>query len=211
MNGEDAGGRLVELGAALAPDGESFAWATIPARPELSDYLARFGVELAEGQIAEVNLAAAPLHRALARLVSRGRLVAFDYGHRAPVLYHPHARPSGTLAVHSGGRRGGDPLARPGEVDLTAHVNWDDLERAGEAEGFETQRRMRQTEFLVAAGLFEDAGARLVEDARGRFVPNGKDRRGEALRLVDPEGIGDAISVLLQSKGMDPLLLPSRV
>jgi SAM-dependent MidA family methyltransferase len=197
-----AGGRLVELGVDLAPGGASFGWAALPAKPELSDYLARFGVELAEGQIAEINLEAAPLHRSLARLVARGRMVAFDYGHRAPILYHSHARRSGTLAVHSGGRRGGDPLERPGEVDLTAHVNWDDLERAGESEGFVTERRMRQSEFLVAAGLFEDAGGRLVEDAG--------ERRIEALRLVDPEGIGDALSVLLQSKGMEPVRFSSR-
>jgi SAM-dependent MidA family methyltransferase len=196
-----SGGKLVELGVSLAP-GDALSWATLPAAPELSDYLAGFGVELAEGQIAEISLAAAPLHRALARRVSRGRLVAFDYGHRAPILYHRHARPSGTLAVHSGGRRGGDPLARPGEVDLTAHVNWDDLERAGEAEGFVTQRRMRQTEFLVATGLFEDA-VRLAGDTGAR--------RREALRLVDPEGIGDDLSVLVQSKGMEPLRLSPRV
>jgi SAM-dependent MidA family methyltransferase len=195
-------GKLVELGVALAPDDAAFAWAKLPAHSGLSDYLESFGVELTEGQIAEINLAALPLHRALARLVSRGRLVAFDYGHRAPILYHRHARPSGTLAVHSGGRRGGDPLARPGEVDLTAHVNWDDLERAGEAEGFVTQRRMRQTEFLVAAGLFEDA-VRLAGDT-------GAGRR-EALRLVDPEGIGDDLSVLVQSKGVEPLRLSPRV
>jgi SAM-dependent MidA family methyltransferase len=190
-----SGGALVELGVSLAPDGASFAWATLPAKPELTDYLARFGIELAEGQIGEINLEAAPLHRSLARLVARGRMVAFDYGHRAPILYHSHARRSGTLAVHSGGRRGGNPLDRPGEVDLTAHVNWDDLERAGESAGFVTERRMRQSEFLVAAGLFEDAGARRVE----------------ALRLVDPEGIGDALSVLLQSKGMPSLCFPSQL
>jgi len=198
-----SGGKLVELGVSLAPDGTSFEWATLPAEAELSDYLARFGVELAEGQIGEINLAAAPLHRSLARLVGRGRMVAFDYGHRAPILYHSHARRSGTLAVHSGGRRGANPLERPGEVDLTAHVNWNDLERAGEAEGFATERRMRQSEFLIAAGLFEDAGGRLVEDAGGR--------RMEALRLVDPEGIGDALSVLLQSKGMPSLCFPSQL
>jgi SAM-dependent MidA family methyltransferase len=182
-------GRLTELAVSLAPGGDSFAWVEQPAKPELCAYLARFGVELTEGQTAEINLEAAPLHRQLARLLARGRIVTFDYGHRAPILYHSHARHSGTLAVHSGGRRGGDPLERPGEVDLTAHVNWDDLERAGKSEGFVTERRMRQSEFLVAAGLFEDAGG----------------RRLEALRLVDPEGIGDALSVLLQSKGMPGL------
>ncbi|MGH9443593.1 MAG: SAM-dependent methyltransferase [Thermoanaerobaculia bacterium] len=163
-----------------------FAWTSRPAPPELSAYLARFGVELAEGQIAEINLEAGPLHRALCGSIRAGRIVSFDYGHPAPVLYHPHARTFGTLAVHSRGRRGGDPLERPGLVDLTAHVNWDDLRAAGEAEGFESAKIRRLAFFLSEAGLFEDA-------SRDRIA---------ALRLLDPEGLGDALSVLTQSKGV---------
>jgi len=185
------------------------SWTSRPAPRPLADYLARFGVTLAPGQVAEINLEAAPLHRSLARLVARGRLMSFDYGHRAPVLYHPHARRSGTLAVHARGRRGGDPLERPGEVDLTAHVNWDDLDRAGEAEGFVTERRMRQSEFLLAAGLFSDAGDRPVEGAPERRVGESRNRLLDAHRLFDPEGIGDALSVLLQSKGMPAVSFPS--
>ena len=166
--------------------GLRLAWTSWAAPPELSDYLARFGVELAEGQIAEINLEARPLHRAFCRSIRKGRVVAFDYGHRAPTLYHPHARPRGTLAVHSRGRRGGDPLERPGLVDLTAHVNWDDLIAAGEAEGFASEDIRRLSRFLIESGLFEDA-------ARDKL---------SALRLLDPEGLGDALSVLVQSKGV---------
>jgi len=186
-----SGSRLFEL--RVTKEAGGFGWSPAPAPAALGEYLARFAIELADGQAAEINLAAAPLHRSLARLVSRGRLVAFDYGHRARVLYHPEARPRGTLAVHARGRRGGNPLERPGEVDLTAHVNWDDLARAGEEEGFATHARMRQAEFLMKAGLFEDAGA-------------ARNRRLEAFRLFDPEGIGDDLSVLVQSKGMAPLV-----
>ena len=209
-------GRLFELGVTRSGNGP-FEWTAVPAPPALSEYLARFGVELAEAQVAEINLGAAPLHRALARRLSRGRLVAFDYGHRAPVLYHSAARPRGTLAVHAGGRRGGDPLERPGEVDLTAHVNWDDLARAGEAEGFTTDARMRQSEFLMRAGLFEDAGGRRAEDggdgrageARDRPLEAPDERLVAAMRLFDPEGLGDDLSVLLQSKGIGPPRFPS--
>jgi SAM-dependent MidA family methyltransferase len=175
---------LLELGVTLS--GTGFAWTAWPAPAELSEYLAKFGVALAEGQLAEINLAAAPLHRALCRSLRAGRIVSFDYGHRAEILYHPHARPLGTLAVHSGGRRGGDPLENPGLVDLTAHVNWDDLRAAGEAEGFRSERVCRLSEFLAGAGLFEDA-------ARDKI---------SALRLFDPEGIGDVLSVLIQSIGV---------
>jgi SAM-dependent MidA family methyltransferase len=193
-----SGGRLFEL--CVTNEASGFGWSPAPAPAALGEYLARFAIELADEQAAEVNLAAAPLHRSLARLLSCGRLVAFDYGHRARVLYHPAARPRGTLAVHARGRRGGNPLDRPGEVDLTAHVNWDDLARAGEEEGFATDVRMRQSEFLMKAGLFEDVG-----EAPGA-TGEAPDRRLEALRLFNPEGIGDDLSVLVQSKGMAPLV-----
>jgi SAM-dependent MidA family methyltransferase len=79
-------------------------------------------------------------------------------------------------------------------------VNWDDLARAGEEEGFATDVRMRQSEFLMKAGLFEDVG-----EAPG-VTGEAPDRRLEALRLFNPEGIGDDLSVLVQSKGMAPLV-----
>jgi hypothetical protein len=60
---------------------------------------------------------------------------------------------------------------------------------------------MRQSGFLLTRRAVEDAGGRLVEDAGTR--------RTEALRLFDPEGIGDALSVLLQSKGMPSLFFSS--
>jgi SAM-dependent MidA family methyltransferase len=185
--GDRAGLRELLVGE----EGGRPAWTSRPAPRELAEYLESFGVRLEPGQAAEINLEAAPLHRSLCRLLRRGRVLAFDYGHRAAVLYHPHARPSGTLAVHSRGVRGGDPLERPGEVDLTAHVNWDDLARAGEAEGFRTESVLRQSRFLLEAGLFEDA----------------RERKLEALRLFDPEGLGEAISVLVQSKDL-PRLRP---
>ena len=160
-----------------------FAWTSWPAPPELCDYLSRFNVVLAEGQIAEINLAAGPLHRALCRKIARGKIVSFDYGHRPSVLYHSHARAHGTLAVHSRGRRGGDPLESPGLVDLTAHVNWDDLIAAGEGEGFASEPIRRLSLFLAESGLFEDAERDPIA----------------AARLLDPEGLGDALSVLVQS------------
>jgi SAM-dependent MidA family methyltransferase len=167
-------------------DSQGFTWVRAPAPGEYREYLARFGVTLEPGQAAEISPDAAPLHRRLARALARGFLVAFDYGHRAPVLYHPLARRNGTIAVHSGGRRRLDPLWRPGEVDLTAHVNWDDLIRAGEEEGLVTRAITRQGRYLVEAGLFD-----FVTSDAGKW---------RAYRIVDPEGMGDELSVLVQER-----------
>lgn len=169
-------------------DGDRFLWVRAPAPEAFREHLESFGVTLAPGQVGEIAFEAAPLHRRLARALSRGSIVTFDYGHRASVLYHPVARRNGTLAVHFAGFRRGDPLAYPGEVDLTAHVNWDELVRAGEEEGLTTREISRQGRYLIEAGLFD-------------FV-SGEAERWRAYRLVDPEGMGDELSVLIQSRGM---------
>jgi len=179
---------LLEL--RVAADGDRFVWATAPAPDSLREHLAGFGVVLEPGQKAEIAPDAAVVHRLLARALARGSLVAFDYGHPARILYHPFARPEGTLAVHRGGRRGGDPLESPGERDLTAHVNWDLLLSTGEAEGLRAERLMRQGLFLTEIGILDFAGT----DAE----------KWRIFRLIDPEGMGEELSVLVQRKGVAP-------
>jgi SAM-dependent MidA family methyltransferase len=166
----------------------SFVWTEAPAGEPLRRHLEAQGIVLAPGQKGEIALSAAPLHRRLARTLARGWLVAFDYGHPSRILYHPFARRDGTLAVHEGGRRGGDPLEEPGTHDITAHVNWDALIAAGEAEGLHTDRLARQGLFLSEAGIFDFARS----DAE----------KWRIFRLVDPGGMGEEISVLVQSKAV---------
>lgn len=164
-----------------------FVWVASPAAASFREHLGRFGITLEPGQKGEIAPDAGPLHRRLARSLERGSVVTFDYGHPARILYHPFARREGTLAVHRGGRRGGNPLERPGEQDLTAHVNWDALLAAGEAEGLRAERLTRQGMFLSEIGILD-------------FVRS-EAEKWRVFRLVDPEGMGEDISVLVQRKG----------
>ncbi|HYX21584.1 MAG TPA: SAM-dependent methyltransferase, partial [Thermoanaerobaculia bacterium] len=164
-----------------------FVWTAVPAAVEWREHLARLGISLAPGQKGEIAPDAAPLHRRLAGALERGSIVTFDYGHPARILYHPFARPEGTLAVHRGGRRGGDPLERPGDVDLTAHVDWDVLLAAGEQEGLAADRLTRQGMFLSEIGILD-------------FVWSDAEK-WRVFRLLDPEGMGEEISVLVQRRG----------
>jgi len=175
---------LEEMRVGADPGG--FGWVFAPASEELHRHFEAQQVTLEPGQVAEVSPEAPELHRTLARALAHGSLVAFDYGHRARTLYHSLARPNGTLAVHSAGRRAGNPLENPGEVDLTAHVNWDELARAGEAEGLKTVEVVRQGAWLTRAGIFDLAGSEA--------------EKWRAFRLVDPEGMGDQLSVLVQTR-----------
>jgi SAM-dependent MidA family methyltransferase len=170
----------------IGVQGGGFVWVEAPASPALAAHLESFGVRLAPGQNAEISPDAAPLYRRLARALAEGAVVTFDYGHRASVLYHALARPRGTLAVFAAGRRGGDPLERVGQVDLTAHVNWEDLVRTGESEGLATRGIFRQGRWLAEAGILDFASS----DAE----------KWRIYRLIDPEGMGEELSVLVQSR-----------
>ncbi|MBM4415945.1 MAG: SAM-dependent methyltransferase, partial [Chloroflexi bacterium] len=127
------GGLAFELGAA--------------STPALAAQLAAVGVEPGEGCRAEVSLAAPALLRALARRLARGYLVTIDYGYDAPTLYAPWRR-MGTLMAFRAHSPQPDPLARPGETDLTAHVDLTTLAHAGGSEGFASARPVSQAEAL---------------------------------------------------------------
>ena len=88
-------------------------------------------------------------------VVERGLIVTFDYGYPQSQLFHPRARRFGTAAAYAQHRVTRDLLANPGEQDLTAHINFEDLIRAGESHHFQTRFFDRQAKFLLALGAAE--------------------------------------------------------
>jgi SAM-dependent MidA family methyltransferase len=84
-----------------------------------------------------------------------------------------------------------DPFVRIGEQDLSAHVDWTALLQAGEAEGLTTVVLTRQALWLTACGLFEG-----LAEADGAT-------RWEAMALLDGEGMGEEIQVLVQARGVE--------
>ena len=59
----------------------------------------------------------------LTRVITRGRLLFFDYGFAAPEYYH-RDRIKGTLRVYQNHSASETPLDNPGEADITAHVDF---------------------------------------------------------------------------------------
>ena len=79
-------------------------WSEHEAIPLYEDYFAERGIELAEGQFADVTLEWEAFHEDVARFVRRGLIVTLDYGYTARKLFHPRARRFGTAAAYSGHR-----------------------------------------------------------------------------------------------------------
>lgn len=192
------GGALHEL-TVIERDG-ALDWGERNAGPRYADYFAERGIELDDGQFADVSLDWAPLYDEICRAVPRGLVVTFDYGYPEEQLFRSRMRRYGTAAAYAGQRVSRDLLANPGRQDLTAHINFSDLIRAGERAGFTTLFFDRQAKFLLALGVTDHELFKPLEEINGGLEL--VDQRDEARRLVLPDGIGEEIRVLVQGRGV---------
>ncbi len=182
---------LGELWVALDGDGRFRFEEGDLSSPDLAALLGEAAAGLERGQIVDLAPGWRPLYRQLARRLGRGLLVTCDYGYERARLLDARVRRHGTLACYRRHRVHRDPFADPGAEDLTAHVDFTALRAVGEEEGLRTLCFTRLAPWLVACGLFErlaDAGPATLQDAR---------------RLLDGEGMGHDIRVLVQARGVD--------
>jgi SAM-dependent MidA family methyltransferase len=176
-------------------------WTEREAAAAYEDYFEARGITLAEGQYADVSLEWEAFHAEVLAFVERGLIVTIDYGYPAENLFHPRARRFGTAAAYAGQRVSRDLLLNPGLQDLTAHINFSDLQRAGGTTLFFD----RLNRFLLALGANEHALFRPVEESGISSAEEGLElleAREAARRLVLPDGIGEEMRVLVQAKGV---------
>ena len=144
-----------------------------------------------QGAVLEWPQAAIDLSGALARrlAVEGGAALIVDYGYWGPafgdtlqaVRRHAYA----------------NPLAEPGEADLTTHVDFHRLARAAAAEGARVQGMVTQGDFLEALGIRARAAALArratpgqaedIDRAVRRLTGRGSDAMGEMFKVL---GIG---------------------
>ena len=180
----------------------SLDWSEHEAEARYGDYFAERGIELTDGQFADVSLDWESTCEEICRFVKRGIIVTFDYGYAGQQLFSSRARRFGTAAAYAGHQVSRDLLANPGEQDLTAHINFTDLQRAGERNGFTTLFFDRQAKFLLAAGATEHELFKPLEDLASEDPLTLREQREDARRLVLPDGIGEDIRVLVMGKGV---------
>jgi SAM-dependent MidA family methyltransferase len=190
-------GKLSELFVDL-DEADGFVWTKRePSTPQLNDYLARFGVELSEGQIAEVNLEVEEWMRCAASVFKRGYLIIVDYGAEASDLYSAQQRHQGTLRAFYHHSFAEDVLSYPGEQDLTTTIDWTNIRRIGTELGLQAVCFERQDEFLLHAGLLDQL-ARMTAAASGEtdaLILNTSVRE-----LILPGGMSESFQVLVQKK-----------
>ena len=189
-----AGGRWHELYVDYAP-----ALGFHEAASELSDsgLVDLLGdVEPAEGQIVEVAPERASVVSALAHAVADGGLLLlFDYGYPRDRLYAPWRR-DGTLMTFRNHVPGDDPFAHPGEQDITAHIDIDQVSEAARDAGLTALPALNQAEWLHSLGAAVLPAVADAEMDTSRYLA----ARRAVETLTDPGGLG-RIAVMGFSRG----------
>jgi SAM-dependent MidA family methyltransferase len=179
------------------------------AGPLSSEALGRFlavsGVVLEAGQEVDLCLEAPAWMERAVGMIGRGYVVVIDYGHEARDLYHPGRR-RGTLLAYHRHRVNEEFLRRPGDQDLTAHVDFSALRRSVERSGGRCLGLITQTRFLLALGVLDllpDIDGRADQDDATRALSvTARLREREALKdLFLPDRMGESFRVLVAAKG----------
>jgi SAM-dependent MidA family methyltransferase len=181
-------------------------WSEHEAPAPFEDYFAARGLELSDGQFVDLSLDWESHFEEMCDFLHRGVIVVFDYGYPEKQLFDPRVRRFGTAAAYRHHRVSRDLLVDPGLQDLTAHINFTDLIRAGERKGLRTVFFDRQAKYLLALGGAEHELLRPVEEREIASLEDGLgllQQREDAKRLLLPDGIGEDIRVLVQIKDID--------
>ena len=147
-------GRLQEVCIALR-DRQLVETLGEPSCPELQRRLGSEGVELAEGQVAEINLGIDRWAGEIAAALESGFVLTVDYGKTATQLYSAEERPDGTLTTYYRHTQTDDPFRHVGSQDITAQVDFTAVVQAGRAHGLGLVGYTRQSDFLRSLGLGE--------------------------------------------------------
>ena len=180
----------------VAADGERFIWTKFPAEPDdLPSAIHNLPPSLLEvlpdEYTIETNPAAENWWRTAANSLSSGKLMTFDYGLADDELLSP-SRKNGTLRAFFQHRFADNILANPGEQDLTAHVNFSTIQRAGEDSGLKTEFFFSQAKFLTQI---------LEKTAKNKNFGEWNSARARQFQtLTHPEHLGRAFRVLAQSR-----------
>jgi SAM-dependent MidA family methyltransferase len=179
---------LSELAVDLDADAAFVEVEVEPSSPALAARLAADGVELIEGQTAEICL---ELERWIATAASglgRGLLLLIDYGAPAVDLYDPQKRFDGTLRAYVRQQVHADPYRHVGRQDLTAHVDVTAVERAAREAGLGTIGVTTQAEALIGLGI--EARLQSIQADPATTMEGYALLRASLLRLLDPAAMG---------------------
>ncbi len=160
--------------------------------PSLHDLPAELLQVLPDGFTIEVNPSADAWWSKAAAILASGRLVTIDYGLTVEEFFVPE-RGHGTLRAYYRHQPTANILARPGEQDLTSHINFAAIRGAGESAGLITETFSSQEEFLTRSLTTMRMEGNCFAEWTSRHIR-------QFQTLVHPDHFGRAFRVLVQAR-----------
>lgn len=191
-------GAPLEIYVALDTDGAFTETLDAPSTPCIAERISALGFPLPDGFSGEVRLNTRSWLCEAAQALDKGFVITIDYGYEAADLYSQRRR-FGTLQTYYRHTEGGSPYQRIGRQDISAHVDFSQLQSDGRAAGLDTIAYTTQADLLQALGI--DKMLRQV-----RAMPlSPRDRSANLMampQLIKPSGLG-GFKALIQAKGVE--------
>ena len=182
------GARWLERGVAQHEGRLVFADCPTDARPPAAG-------PFVPGTVTEIHPQAQAFVATLAERLGQGLVLLVDYGFPQDEYYHPQ-RTGGTLMCHRAHLADADPLADPGEKDLSVHVDFTAVALAAQEAGLDVLGYTSQARFLLNCGI-----APLLEAAT---LPE----RTAAQKLLTEHEMGELFKVIALGRGLGAEFVP---
>ncbi|MCL6453097.1 MAG: SAM-dependent methyltransferase [Alicyclobacillus sp.] len=184
---------------ALRPGTSVLHWIWRRAAAGIAELAERY-TPVPVGHCAEVCETLEPFFAACRRVARTVHAIFVDYG-IVREEWEAGIRPEGTLRAYAN-HQFADPLTTPGQVDITADVNWTHAAAAAQAAGFQVGRLQSQGSFLMQAGIAELATRPFARTVDPKASADVEPSQAQALKtLVLPGGMGERFSVLACEAG----------
>jgi SAM-dependent MidA family methyltransferase len=171
--------------------------------PAIARFFEESGLVPEEGQELDLNLAAPRFVARALGLLERGWFVIVDYGDESRGVYHP-ARRRGTLRACHRHRIEEDLLARPGDQDLTADVDFTAVRRAVDGSGGRVLGLTTQSRFLLALGALDFLQDPATLPTGGAEALAAYQEREALKDLILPGRMGERFRVMIAAAGAVP-------
>jgi SAM-dependent MidA family methyltransferase len=195
---EQASGGVMELGVGIEGAGSgndepTFCWAYRNADAVLASTAHALNLQLdGVSYRSEIAFQALAWIQSLAEALEQGAVLLIDSGFRQAEYSHPD-RDQGTLMCHYQHRAHPDPFFKPGQQDITAHVDFSAIALAAKRAGFSLAGYATQGAFLLSTGVLD----RIPLDAS---IKQQLELAQELKKLTLPHEMGELFKVLALTK-----------
>ena len=172
----------LEAGVAIAEDG--LRWTTMERTSEDPD----LPENCPQGYTIDWPASANRLLREIASQPWEGLFLAFDYGLDRSTVFRE--RPQGTARTYSAHAMGSDLLENPGQIDITCHIVWDELE------DILRDTRFHQVELARQEAFFMRNGQTVIKDVLESGPAGFSMRKQTLMELLHPANMGHKFQVL---------------